>query len=166
MRPAFRIFLEHLGQLQAAMEARVVDALEPTFIAPDWEIYIEANRARVEERTPRLSDDQVQVFHRTMLRALILPHRRNANREAIAVIEAASRALPADDPQLQSALRRFASVWKARATQPTAEPHREQPSSPSARVEAAQPGEEKAPSATPDESTATPEGEFDSPWVK
>jgi hypothetical protein len=166
MRPAFRIFLEHLTQLQAAMEARVVDALEPTFTAPDWAIYIEANQARVEDRAPRLPDDQMQVFHRTMLRALILPHRRNANREAIAVIEAAARALPANDPQLQSALRRFASLRKAHAAQAAPHaPHEEEPPTPAAKVA----GEELSPAASP---TAPPEpettgaGEFDSPWVK
>lgn len=160
MRPAFRIFLEHLGQLQGAMEAQVVDALEPTFNAPDWDIYIEANRARVEQRPPRLSDDQLHVFHRTMLRALILPHRRNANQEAIAILEAASRALPPTDPQLQSALRRFASLWKTRAEPAAPKPEAAEPA---ASEPAANP---PVPAETSTEPAATPDSEFDSPWVK
>jgi hypothetical protein len=171
MRPAFRIFLEHLTRLHAAMEVEVVDALEPTFIAPDWDIYIEANRAILEQRPPTLPDDKLQVHHRTMLRALVLPHRRNASQAVIAIIEAASRALPANDPQLQSALRRFASLWKshlgppeASAPEKPAEPSAPPPSEDSEHQEkeaaAEQVAEAPVPSAEPGES------EFDSPWLK
>ena len=168
MRPAFRIFLEHLTQLQGAMEAQVVDALEPTFNAPDWDVYIEANRARLEERPPQLSDDKLQVHNRTMLRALILPHRRNANTEAIAIIEAASRGLPASDPQLQSALRRFASLWKSQIS--AAEASKSGPEA----VPTDAPANQEAPAtAEPTLATDTPtaepvaaEDEFESPWLK
>jgi hypothetical protein len=169
MRPAFRIFLEHLTQLQVAMEALVVDALEPTFNAPDWDVYIEANRARVEQRPPRLPDEKLQIFHRTMLRALILPHRRNANQEAIKILEAASQALPPTDPQLQSALRRFASLWKARAAVAAA-PATSTPDNPpdtSIPGAAVTPPPAEEPSPAPEPSTsASPDGEFDSPWIK
>jgi hypothetical protein len=168
MRPAFRIFIEHLTQLQTAMEVQIVDALEPTFIAPDWEIYIEANRAVVEQRPPRLPDDKLQVHHRTMLRALVLPHRRNASLEVITIIEAASRGLPPNDPQLQSALRRFASLWKSRggpaeasapesAAAPAAEVLPEQPTAPADGV---------APEPAPPAEPASADSEFDSPWLK
>ena len=172
MRPAFRIFMEHLTQLRVAMEAQVVDALEPTFIAPDWEIYIEANRATVEQRPPNLPDDKLQVHHRTMLRALVLPYRRNANKEAIAIIEAASRALPPNDPQLQSALRRFASLWKSRGGQAeagasVAEPVEAPPSPPAPPQETPpEPAEPKTEPTGPEPEAAPAESEFDSPWTK
>jgi hypothetical protein len=174
MRPAFRIFLEHLTQLHAAMEVEVVDALEPTFIAPDWEIYIEANRAVLEQRPPTLSDDKLQVHHRTMLRALILPHRRNANREAIAIIEAALRGLPPDDPQLQSALRRFASLWKSRLGPAAEAPVPENQAEPSASPPSEHQGEKAEKAAAepvaeapvPSEPSTPGENEFDSPWLK
>jgi hypothetical protein len=159
MRPAFRIFLEHLAQLQVAMEAQVVDALEPTFTAPDWEVYVEANRARVEERAPMLSDDKLQVYHRTMLRALIQPHRRNANQEVLGIIEGARRALPPSDPQLASTMRRFASVWKA--AHPVVQAPANIPPS-AAATEAPAPTSATSTPATP----PTPESEFDSPWIK
>jgi hypothetical protein len=181
MRPAFRIFLEHLAQLQAQMEAQVVDALEPTFVAPEWSAYIEANLARVEQRPPRLPDDKLQVFHRTMLRALIQPHRRNANREVLGIIEAAKRALPPNDPQLQSALRRFASVWKA--AQGQAAPSENRPgheSAPPSEKQAAAPHASKPiePANSDDDSLLAPEStseadsepasesEFDQAWTK
>jgi hypothetical protein len=166
MRPAFRIFLEHLAQLRIAMEAQVVDALEPTFTAPDWEAYIEASRARVEQRPPRLPDDKLQVYHRTMLRALIQPHRRNANQEVLGIIEAARRALPSNDPQLQSALRRFASVWKAAhpPVQPAApKPEAAAPKAPSPAQPAPQPTNDEASKAEP---TNSADDDFESPWIK
>jgi hypothetical protein len=168
MRPAFRIFLEHLAQLQVAMEAQVVDALEPTFNAPDWEVYIEANRARVEQRPPRLPDEKLQIFHRTMLRALILPHRRNASQEAIKILEAASRALPPTDPQLQSALRRFASLWKTRAAAAPIEAGQSTtPPAPSIPGTAVTPPAVEPPSPpSPPSTPASPDSEFDSPWIK
>lgn len=161
MRPAFRIFLEHLAELRIAMEAQVVDALEPTFTAPDWEAYIEANRARLERRPPRLPDDKLQVYHRTMLRALIQPHRRNANQEVLGIMEAARRALPDNDPQLHSAMRRFASVWKA-AHPPV------QPAPAEAKPAAAEPAVTSAEATDQDSSTAetSAEHEFDSTWTK
>ncbi len=165
MRPAFRIFLEHLGQLRIAMEAQVVDALEPTFTAPDWEAYIEANRARVEQRPPRLPDDKLQVYHRTMLRALIQPHRRNASQEVLGILEKAQRALPATDPQLQSAMRRFASVWKA-AHPPVAHTSAEptnQPAEPMAPTPA--PQAKASDGSTPEPATPV-EDDFESPWIK
>jgi hypothetical protein len=168
MRPAFRIFLEHLTQLQAAMEAQVVDALEPTFIAPDWDTYIEANRARLEQRPPAISDEKLQVHHRTLLRALILPHRRNASKEAIAIIEAASRGLPPNDPQLQSALRRFASLWKshseaAEASVPDKDPA---PALPGPHENPETSTEPVADTLSPSVEPASTDSEFDSPWLK
>ena len=169
MRPAFRIFLEHLAQLRVAMEAQVVDALEPTFTAPDWDAYIEANRARVEQRAPSLPDDKLQVYHRTMLRALIQPHRRTANQEVLSIIEAARRALPPNDPQLQSALRRFASVWKAAHT-PVAPAPAAQEANAVERASAEPTAPPTASSTTEDSSTpepATPdEDDFESTWTK
>lgn len=168
MRPAFRIFFEHLEQLRVAMEAQVVDALEPTFIAPDWEAYIEANRARVEQRPPRLPDDKLQVYHRTMLRALIQPHRRNANQEVLSIMEAARRALPPNDPQLQSALRRFASVWKAahppaETTPATPKPQPAEPEAPATAPPA--PQSTANGSSTPEPATDD-EDDFESTWTK
>jgi hypothetical protein len=171
MRPAFRIFIEHLAQLRVAMEAQVVDALEPTFIAPDWEAYIEANRARVEQRAPRLPDDKLQVYHRTMLRALIQPHRRTANQEVLGIMEAARRALPPNDPQLQSALRRFASVWKAAHPPVEASPaaHKPQAAEPAApAAESPAPQSSSSPPEAQDEAQDETEDEddFESTWTK
>jgi hypothetical protein len=116
MRPAFRIFFEHLTQLRDHMETLVVDALEPTWTPPDWHSYVEVNRARVEGRNPEIPLDKVHVHHRTMLRALTLPHRRRAPEEVSAIITEAAAVLPASDPQLQSTVRRFGSLWKAPVT--------------------------------------------------
>jgi hypothetical protein len=107
----------------------------------------------------------MQVHHRTLLRALVLPHRRNANQQAIEIIEAASRGLPPNDPQLQSALRRFASLLKSHAgpAEVSAPENRAEPSVTSEHVDdkaAAEKDETPAPSAAPGEN------EFDSPWVK
>lgn len=168
MRPAFRIFLEHLDQLRIAMEAQVVDALEPTFTAPDWEAYIEANRARVEQRPPRLPDDKLQVYHRTMLRALIQPHRRNASQEVLGILEKARRALPATDPQLQSAMRRFASVWKAAhpPVEPTSAEPKTQPAEPKAPPTASPVSQAKERDGSTSEPTTPAEDDFESPWIK
>jgi hypothetical protein len=106
MRPAFRIFLEHLTELRDAMEAPVVDALEPKWSAPDWSIYIEVNRALVEERPPALAGVDLEIHYHAMLRALVLPHRRNHPSHAIPIIDAAARILPASDSLLRSAIRR------------------------------------------------------------
>jgi hypothetical protein len=115
MRPAIRIFLEHLTELRAAMDAHFVDALEPKWNAPDWGDYIEVNRARAEGRPPALSTDKLETYHRAMLRALVQPHRRNVPAQAIPVITAAAEFLPADDGQLRSAIRRHSSEWQAKA---------------------------------------------------
>jgi hypothetical protein len=106
MRPAFRIFLEHLTELRAAMEAHFVDALEPKWNPPSWADYVEVNRARAEGRAPVLSADRLVAHHRSMLRALVLPHRRNVPEQALPVIAAAAEVLPADDGLLRSARRR------------------------------------------------------------
>jgi hypothetical protein len=115
MRPAFRIFFEHLTQLREQMDTQIVDALEPTWTPPDWSSYVEVNRARVEGRAPDISTDRLHVHHRTMLRALTLQHRRRALEEVSPIITAAAAVLPASDPQLQSTVRRFGSTWKAPA---------------------------------------------------
>jgi hypothetical protein len=122
MRAAIRIFLEHLTELRAAMEAHFVDALDPKWRAPDWSVYIEVNRARVEGRPPALSASQLETYHRAMLRALVQPHRRNVPAQAIPVINAAAAFLPADDGQLRSAIRRHSSEWQADADPPTESP--------------------------------------------
>ena len=87
MRPAFRIFLEHLGQLRLQMEAHVVDALEQDWKAPDWDVYVEVNRARAEERAPNVPRDKLQTHYRAMLRALVLPYRRNVPQQALPIID-------------------------------------------------------------------------------
>jgi hypothetical protein len=157
MRPAFRIFFEHLTQLRAQLEANIVDALEPTWIVPDWNTYIEVNRAIVEGREPAVDLERLQIHHRTMLRALDLPHRRRANEQASAVITAASAVLPPSDPQLRTTVRRHGSAWKAPASaQPPAPPP---------------PQQEKAPEPAADPETAsstteTPDSDFDRLWSK
>jgi hypothetical protein len=50
-----------------------------------------------------------------MLRALVLPHRKNVREQALHVIEAAAEVLPADDSLLRSARRRHSEKWSARA---------------------------------------------------
>ena len=157
MRPAFRIFFEHLTQLRDQMDTQIVDALEPTWTPPDWDSYVEINRARVEGRAPEISTDKLHVHHRTMLRALTLQHRRRAPEEVSPIITAAAAILPASDPQLQSTVRRFGSTWKAPAV-PAATPP---------------PGDEKAPDgatvsvepANQDDKTE-PSSDFDQPWTK
>ena len=114
MRPAFRIFLEHLTELRTAMEATFVDALEPKWSPPNWDDYIEVNRARAEGRQPALSQDRLQAHHRAMLRALVKPHRRKIPDQAVAVIVAASEVLPEDDGLLRSARRRHGSEPRTR----------------------------------------------------
>jgi len=106
MRPAVRIFLEHLTELRAAMEASFVDALEPKWHPPSWPDYIEANRARAEGRPPRLTSDRLFAYHHAMLRALVLPHRKSVRDQAQLVIDAAAEVLPPDDSLLRSARRR------------------------------------------------------------
>ena len=182
MRPAFRIFLEHLTELRAAMEAHFVDALEPKWSAPDWGIYIEVNRARTEGRSPNLSADQLEAHHRSMLRALVLPHRRNVPGQAIPVINAAAEVLTTDDSQLRSAVRRHTSEWKARAKpgvqSPPGSPPTEEPAE-DVTMTASEPAEEEqepspvASNGTTPENTeppasdaATPDSEFDRPWTK
>lgn len=161
MRPAFRIFFEHLTELRAQLEANIVDALEPTWIVPDWNTYIEVNRAIVEGREPAVDLERLQIHHRTMLRALDLPHRRRANEQASAVITAASAVLPPSDPQLRTTVRRHGSSWKSPAPAQPAAPPPPQP----------QPEQENAPAPAPQqESTSstseTPDNDFDRLWSK
>jgi hypothetical protein len=172
MRPAFRIFLEHLAQLRLQMEAHVVDALEQDWKAPDWDVYVEVNRARAEQRPPNLSRDQLQMHYRAMLRALVLPYRRNVPQQALPIIEDAAQVLSPDDNLLQSARRRHRAVTPEQQARP-------------AGVEAATPAPEPAPAKSeeaaiapsePETETAFPdatlpvqppqEDEFDSPWLK
>jgi hypothetical protein len=185
MRPAIRIFLEHLTELRAAMDAHFVDALENKWNAPDWGDYVEVNRACVEERPPALSADKLEIHHRAMLRALVLPHRRNVPAQAIPVINAAAEVLPADDSQLRSAIRRHSSEWQANADSETDSPPipltvEEPPveisaeastaESTSESTEPAPAGDaEPAPSedpAPPPAEAVTPETEFEHPWTK
>jgi hypothetical protein len=170
MRPAFRIFLEHLTELRAAMDAHLVDALEPTWSAPDWAAYVEVNRARVQGRAPLVSPAKLEQHHRAMLRALLEPHRRNVPQQAMAVISAAAEVLSTDDGQVRSAVRRHNSTRQ-----------RQRPPSPST-VTSLAPTPTPAPAATSpaDASTDAPasgttpdtidkepakDGEFDSPWT-
>jgi hypothetical protein len=122
MRPAFRIFLEHLTELRMQMEAHIVDALEPKWKAPDWDAYVEVNRARAEQRAPELSSDHLQMHYRAMLRALVLPHRRNVPEQAMPIITSAAEVLHPSDSLLQSAVRRHSAAWKAPASSAPAEP--------------------------------------------
>jgi hypothetical protein len=185
MRPAIRIFLEHLTELRAAMEAHFVDALENKWSAPDWGDYVEVNRARVEERPPAISADKLEIHHRAMLRALVLPHRRNVPGQAIPVINAAAKVLPADDSQLRSAIRRHSSEWQAEADPEADSPPipltvEEPPVKISAEATVAEttgestepapaenaepaPGEDPTP---PPAEAVTPESEFEHPWTK
>ena len=195
MRPAIRIFLEHLTELRAALDAHFVDALEPKWHPPDWSVYIEVNRARAEDRPPALSADQLETYHRTMLRALVQPHRRNVPDQAIPVINAAAAFLPADNGQLRSAIRRHSSEWRAKsqpevetppeATEaqlpPADEPLPDDAPAETTTVTLAAPDREPgtdipAPLPAEDPSPATEQtsapasdttlGEFDQPWTK
>jgi hypothetical protein len=152
-RPAFRIFFEHLQQLSEGFEAHVVDALEPTWTTGDWESYIEINRAIAQGRPAKVSTEKLHVYHRTLLRALTLPHRRRAGAEVAAILSAAVEVLPPEDPQLRTTLRRFASAWKGPAVN---QPPAVSPSSP-------QPSHEKEVSQpAPAADAAT--NDFEEPW--
>jgi hypothetical protein len=174
MRPAFRIFLEHLTQLRMEMEAHIVDALEPNWTAPDWESYVEVHRARVEQRAPELTSDRLRLYYHAMLRALVLPHRRNVPQQAMPIITGASEALTPGDTLLRSAVRRHSSAWKVPSPSqdaPAAPPVAEgAPATlPVAPVDTAPmpdaPAE--APAQNAGESPAVPmTGEFDSTWTK
>jgi len=182
MRPALRIFLEHLTELRAAMEAHFVDALEPQWSAPDWGVYVEVNRARAEGRSPELSPEQIELHHRAMLRTLVLPHRRNVPVQAIPVINAAAEVLSTDDSQVRSAVRRLNSERRGK-TEPEVE------AVPSAPTTEAPPTDTIAATAAPvdeilepDPGEATPataeapvpaaeelaiaDAEFEHPWTK
>jgi len=175
MRPAFRIFLEHLGQLRLQMEAHVVDALEQDWKAPDWDVYVEVNRARAEERAPNVPRDKLQTHYRAMLRALVLPYRRNVPQQALPIIDEAAQVLPPDDNLLQSARRRHRAVTQERQPEPAtaeraAEPAPEQPAPPrdaQGEAEAAEPSETETAFPVADVPAQPPqEDEFDSPWLK
>jgi hypothetical protein len=169
MRPAFRIFLEHLGELRLQMEAHVVDALEQDWKAPDWDVYVEVNRALAEQRPPSVSRDQLQAHYRAMLRALVFSHRRNVPQQALPIIEEAAQVLSPEDNLLQSARRRHRTVTQEqqprsetaeRSSQPEpATPKRAEPAAEAAETETA------FPSAT-DPVQPAQESEFDSPWLK
>ena len=173
MRPAFRIFLEHLTQLRVEMEAHVVDALEPNWKAPDWDAYVEVNRARALQRTPELSIDRLHMHHRAMLRALVLPHRRNVPEQAASIIDAAAGALHPEDSLLQSAIRRHRPAPPVPAPVPpessSAAPSvadaapAPQPSSESLGEAAA---DVPAPAADALAEPVTAENEYDSLWTK
>ena len=181
MRPAFRIFLEHLTQLRMEMEAYVVDALEPNWKAPSWEAYVEVNRACVEQRAPVLSADTLQVHYHAMLRALILPHRRNVPEQAMPIITGASEVLPPGDTLLHSAIRRHSSAWQAPASPPPEESPAPLPLADAAPVEppvapsiadAVDASVLEAPADAPAQDAGEPpapltsENEFDSLWTK
>jgi hypothetical protein len=122
MRPAFRIFLEHLIELRAAMDAHFVDALDPKWHPPSWPDYVEVNRARAQGRPPTLSPDRLEAHHRAMLRALVMPHRKNVREQALPVIAAAAEVLPEDDGLLRSARRRHSEKRLAKDRTALAEP--------------------------------------------
>ena len=184
MRPAFRIFLEHLTELRAAMEASFVDALEHKWSPPDWSVYIEVNRARAQGRPPQLSAEQIEAHHRSMLRALVQQHRRNVPGQAISVVNAAAQFLPADDGQLRSAMRRHQAEWRAKADAETPVPptpaEEEPPFVPEAAAEPTgeirepapddggvqAPKEDSPPDAGSVSENANDESEFNRPWTK
>ena len=175
MRPAFRIFLEHLTQLRVEMEAHVVDALEPNWKSPDWDAYVEVNRARVEERAPALSTDRQHIHHRSMLRALVLPHRRNVPQHAAAIIKAAAEALHPEDSLLQSAIRRHSADRQPQAADvPTNLPPPPPHVAPIAQANAEALGKvaQEVPAQAPDQNETandppmTAENEFASTWSK
>jgi hypothetical protein len=166
MRPALRIFLEHLTQLRMEMEAYIVDAL-------DWEAYVEVNRACVEQRAPELTSDRLRLYYHAMLRALVLPHRRNVPQQARPIITGASEVLTPGDTLLHSAVRRHSSAWKVPS------PSKDAPAAPPVAASAvpvvtdtidAAPAH-VAPAAAPAQNAGEPPaapmtGEFDSTWTK
>jgi hypothetical protein len=104
---AFRIFFGRLTRLRAEMEAGIVDALNPAWSTVDWDTYVAMNQAALEQKPALVALDKQQLYFRTMLRSLQLPHRRGAWREARAILAAAARVLPETDPDLSAARRRF-----------------------------------------------------------
>jgi hypothetical protein len=193
MRPAIRIFLEHLTELRTALDATFVDALEPKWHPPDWGVYIEANRACAEGRAPALTPDQLVAHHRAMLKALVQPHRRHVPDQAGPVIAAAAEVLPPTDGQLRSAIRRHsepqtrpphpepeavtpasgeALVPEALGDEPFSAPAPETAEVPAGEtasppVDGAPPAEEPTTDAPPPTPAPPPgEGEFDQPWTK
>jgi hypothetical protein len=173
MRPAFRIFLEHLGELRLQMEAHVVDALEQDWKAPDWDVYVEVNRARAEQRPPNVPRDNLQMHYRAMLRALVLPYRRNVPQQALPIIDEAAQVLPPEDNLLQSARRRHRTVTQEQQPRPAeaekAAPPAPDPAPPNGAEPAAAAVEPEAETAFPSTNVPvqpTQEHEFDSPWLK
>lgn len=182
MRPAIRIFLEHLIELRTAMDATFVDALDPKWQPPSWPIYIEANRARAAGRRAELAPDQLVSHHRAMLKALVQPHRRHIADQAMAVIRAAGEVLPPSDSQLRSAIRRHSPAWAkgrpeksgpaeahaagtaagADAGEGAHEPLEAPPPAPP--LPGALPLTTGVPEATPPAPSG--DGEFDQPWTK
>ena len=183
MRPALRIFLEHLTELRAAMDAHFVDALEPKWSPPDWGDYVEVNRARLESRPPAIAAEKIAMHHRAMLRALVLPHRRNVPGQAVPVINAAAEALGAEDSLLRSAIRRHRAERRAEAEPETESPPPPVLEQPVVEQDAAtlvaepssaspEPTSDDAPTPTPEsaapepEPATTPESEFEQTWTK
>jgi len=175
MRPAFRIFLEHLTQLREQMEAHMVDALEPNWKAPDWDAYVEVNRANAENRAPDLSTDRQHNYHRTMLRTLVLPHRKSVPGQAAAIINAAAESLHAEDSLLQSAIRRHRSTMAPPApaanqeTAPTlTESVPDAPTTDTVSAEVVSTPQTELPEVAPTAPAVPqfPENEFDSTWTK
>jgi hypothetical protein len=121
---AFRIFFGRLTRLRAEMEAGIVDALNPAWSTIDWDTYVAMNQAALEQKPALVPLDKQQLYFRTMLRSLQLPHRRGAWREARAILAAAARVLPDGDPDLTAARRRFGRGEE------TAEPEAEEAGAP------------------------------------
>lgn len=153
MRPAIRIFLEHLTELRTALDATFVDALEPKWHPPDWGIYIEANRARAEGKPPALDAEKLVAHHRAMLKTLVQPHRRHVPEQAGPVIAAAAEVLPPTDGQLRSAIRRH------EARRPRPPRHEEDASGRTGHVLEVPEDLGEKPVATPTETSAAPADE-------
>jgi hypothetical protein len=168
MRPAFRIFLEHLTKLSLAMEAHVIDALESNWTPPSWIIYIEVNRAKVEGRAPNIPVDDLRIHYRAMLRALVRPHRRNVPEHALPIIAAAAEVLPAGDSQLRSAVRRHREAWKG-TIPPSLAPYLDSPGGDTQTDLEAMPdenGKNGKPGIEPEGDEKAPEAEYESAWNK
>ncbi len=151
-----------------------MDALEHNWKAPDWDAYVEVNRARVEQREPAMTVDRLRVHHHAMLRSLVLPYRKNVPEQATAIINAAADVLPPDDSLLQSAIRRHRAASQAQASPSAEEMVSTAPDSDATSVaplasdvpEAIAP---EAPTQAPGDGAGNPqagEGEFDKAWTK
>jgi hypothetical protein len=146
---------------------------------------VEVNRARLESRPPAITAEKVADHHRAMLRALVLPHRRNVPGQAVPVINAAAEALGAEDSLLRSAIRRHRAERRAEA-----EPEAESPPPPPPAIEepsvvqdteavvaepsgeSPEPASDDAPAPAPESAAPEPgpavtaESEFERTWTK